>query len=235
MAISAPHVRLLRSIKPLLPHGGRLLEIGEANWYGDTEPDFPCEDRSTLFSIAKAFYADLFAPREIVSVDMNGTEDALRWDLNGPLGFIDRHGHEKTFDIAINHGTAEHVFNIAQVFKTMHDATCTYGLMVHESPFTGWVDHGFYCLQPTLFYDLAAANNYEVVKVAIEQIESETVIELEGRDHVARLAEAGELPANAMLFVVFRKLFGADFRIPSQGYYARKLSAAGMEAWSKMR
>lgn len=231
MAISGTHYRLLKSIQPLLPIGGSLLEIGEANWYGDIEPDFPCRDITQFHAIAKDCYASLFAPHEIASVDMNGTESALRWDLNGPLGFIDRHGHEKTFDVVINHGTAEHIFNIGQVFKSMHDACCPDGLMIHESPFTGWIDHGFYCLQPTLFYDLAAANNYQIVKVAIEQIESGTIIELDGRDHVSRLVAAGNLPNNAMLYVVFRKLFDDDFKVPTQGYYARTLSSAGKQAW----
>lgn len=232
MAISGTHYRLLKSIQPLLPLGGSLLEIGEANWYGDGDivPDFPCSDLTQLHAIAKDCYNSLFSPFEVVSVDMNGTPAALRQDLNAPL---DLRG--AAFDLCINHGTAEHVFNIAQVFKTMHDATCTYGLMIHESPFTGWIDHGFYCLQPTLFYDLAAANGYEVVKVAIEQIESGTIIELEDRDHVSRLAAAGELPNNAMLFVVYRKLFDTEFRIPTQGYYARKLSESGMKSWSALR
>lgn len=230
MAISGTHYRLLKSIQPLLPLGGRLLEIGEANWYGDVAPDFPCRDLNDSFAIAKDCYNSLFSPLEIVSVDKDGTSTALRQDLNGPL---DLRGAE--FDVVINHGTAEHVFNIAQVFKTMHDACAVSGLMIHESPFTGWVDHGFYCLQPTLFYDLAGANNYEVVKVAIEQIESGKIIELEGRDHVARLAAAGELPHNAMLYVVFRKLFDAPFRIPAQGYYAQTLSDDAMQAWRELR
>lgn len=225
MAISSTHYRLLKSIQPMLPRGGRLLEIGEANWYGDVEPDFPCEDKSDLHNIAKSCYASLFAPSAIVSVDMNGTAAALRLDLNQPVEFAN------PFDLCINHGTAEHVFNIGQVFRTMHDATCADGLMIHESPFTGWLDHGFYCLQPTLFYDLAAANAYEVVKVAIEHIESETIIELEDRDHAARLAEAGKLPNNAMLFVVLKKLFDAPFLVPMQGYYARTLTPAGKKAW----
>src|SRR5678816_799795 len=226
MAISGTHYRLLKSIQPILPQGGTLLEIGEANWYGDLDPSVMYDDiieaRPTdvlsdktlrlteairsrkLHEIAKACYQVLFAPSRIVSIDMNGTPAALRQDLNGEIdlgnwiwccgslreGLVCPCCHKEgrncslgfDFDIAINHGTAEHVFNIAQVFKTMHDLTCTDGLMIHESPFTGWIDHGVYGLQPTLFYDLAAANGYEIVLVAIEQIESGTIIRLEGRD-----------------------------------------------------
>jgi hypothetical protein len=259
MAISAPHYRLLKSLKPILPVGGTLLEIGEANWYGDIEPDFPCGDTDP-FAIAKAFYAVTFAPSKIVSIDMGGTPAALRLDLNHPLpsghdrtnrkcpgyaGFeaLRREGKEgfacacpgqplgEPFDVSINHGTAEHIFNIAQVFRTMHDHTVDGGLMVHESPCTGWIDHGFYCLQPTLFYDLAAANCYEIVMVALEHIDSNWAHRLESRDELTRL----EVPNNSMLFVVFRKRGEGPFKIPMQGYYTRSLSEAGMKAWETRR
>lgn len=226
MAISAPHYHLFKSLKPILPLRGRLLELGEANWYGDIEPDFPCDKGGTLFAIAKAFYAATFVPSKIVSVDMNGTPDALRQDINNQLDL----GGEQ-FDIVINHGTAEHVFNIAQVFKTMHDHTVDGGLMVHESPCTGWIDHGFYCLQPTLFYDLAAANCYEIVIVAFEHIDTGWTHRLESRDELTRL----DVPNNSMLFVVYRKRGDGPFKIPIQGYYSRSLSEAGVKAWETRR
>ena len=229
MAISGTLCRLLRTIKPMLPRGGTLLEIGEANWYGEVDADFPCRDRSDLFAIAKDFYLDLFAPSEIVSVDATGTKDALPLDLNGPLQLSEQ------FDIAINHGTAEHVFNISQVFRTMHDWTVKGGLMIHESPMHGWVDHGFYCLQPTLFYDVAAANCYEIAMVAVEDIYGGDIIRIEHRDQIAELARDGVLPANAMLFVVFRKIADGPFKIPMQGYYAKALSPKGVRAWKELR
>lgn len=260
MAISGTLARLLVSIKPILPRGGSLLEIGEANWYGDTIPDFPCRN-DNLHDIAKDFYAALFAPGRIVSIDADGTPDAIRYDLNEPIpsrhdtrnekcpgnssvaitgcdGFLclcPGRPIDEIFDISINHGTAEHVFNIAQVFRTMHGATMCGGLMIHESPFIGWIDHGFYCLQPTLFYDLAAENCYEIVTVAVEEIQSQTIIRLDHRDHATQLAAEGKLPNNSMLFVVFRKLTDRPFRIPMQGYYARRLSHAGMKAWGDLR
>jgi hypothetical protein len=277
MAITATHYRLFKSLP--LPQGGSLLEIGEANWYGDVNPRLAFltspHDREIereaweaikgedLFAIAKAFYKVTFAPSRLVAIDYNGTPSALRLDLNQPINS----GHDESnencpvndpetfcnpataglpcccsasligepFDVVINHGTAEHIFNIAQVFRTMHDACADGGLMVHDAPFTGWIDHGFYCLQPTLFYDLAAANNYEVVRVAIHAIESQQIIPLEGRDHVAKLAAAGTLPPNSMLFVALRKYGDSPFKIPTQGYYAGKLSEAGKHAWETLR
>jgi hypothetical protein len=244
MAISATHYALLKSLKAELPYRGKLLEIGEANWYGDVPPLSLLDDcdnpklkervieglaKGSLFAVAKAFYITLFDPSVIHAVDLNGTESALRQDLNMPLQL------ETSYDVVINHGTAEHVFNIARVFLSMHQATVEGGLMIHESPFTGWVDHGFYCLQPTLFYDVAAANEYEIVGIWIEEIESQQIIPVESRDQIAALAKGGDIPNNSMLFVVYRKRGRKQFRIPIQGYYDGTLSEAGKEAWYSMR
>lgn len=229
MAITGTACHIFREIAPMLPRGGSLLEIGEANWYGEVEPDFPCRDKSNWFAIVKDFYADLFAPSRVVSVDINGSPDALRHDLNAPLPL------DEQFDLVINHGTAEHVLNIGQVFKSMHDMTIAGGLMIHDAPFTGWIDHGFYTLQPTLFYDLAAANGYEVCRVYITEIRGDYVQRVESRDSIPKLAEEGKIPMNAALFVVLRKLFDQPFRLPFQGYYAQTLSPAGQRAWSEMR
>ena len=253
----------------MLSKGGTLLEIGEANWYGDCEPDFsiggftkcseasiPCTTcgnpsvvyrpadaydneylceghyrasvpSANLFSIAKDLYADLFAPSEIVSIDMHGTPQALKFDLNQPLSL------DRQFDVVMNHGTAEHIFNVGQVFKTMHDRCEINGLMIHDAPFTGWVDHGFYCFQPTLFYDLAMANCYEVAYVAAYEIKSGLTVRIDSRECVPEVAT--RLPPNCNLFVVFKKIVDRPFYVPMQGYYAGQLSGAGRKAWEENR
>jgi hypothetical protein len=183
-----------------------------------------------LFAIARDCYRSLFTPSRIVSIDKHGTSAAHDFDLNRNLPLV-----EEPFDISINNGTAEHIFNIAQVFASMHMWTADGGLMIHEAPFTGWIDHGFYCLHPTLFHDLAAANCYEIVLVAIEVIESKTIIRLESRDHVGELARDGKLPNNAMLYVVYRKRGDMAFRVPIQGYYGGQLSERGNRAWKELR
>jgi SAM-dependent methyltransferase len=229
LAISATHHTLLSRIKPLLPQGGSLLEIGEANWYGDLDPrEVGLQVHESFFDISKDFYRQLFAPKRMIAIDFNGSPSALRYDLNAPLPPIGM------FDLVINHGTAEHVFNIAQVFLSMHEACKVGGLMVHESPFTGWLDHGFYCLQPTLFYDLAATNGYEIVSVNIEEIKSRFIHTVESREAMTQLLTEG-LPDNAMLFVVLRKVTNKPFFVPLQGYYAHSISEAAREAWEDLR
>src|SRR5207253_2432277 len=94
------------------------------------------------FDLVKIFYEIYFDPTETQAIDFDGTSQAHRLDLNRPIVL------NRRFEVVINHGTSEHIFNIAQVFETMHDLTVPGGLMIHESPFTGWIDHGFYNLHP---------------------------------------------------------------------------------------
>lgn len=261
MAISAVHFQLLRQFARTawLPPQSRILEIGEANHYGDWNPDILEEDigrvadfghrqgllaelsmlrerthageKGMQFEVCKLIYRVLFNAVRVLSIDKHGTDKSEPLDLNTAE-------HEDMlgkFDLSYNHGTAEHIFNIANVFRLMHDATTQGGYMIHESPFTGWVDHGFYTLQPTLFYDLAAANRYEIVLAAIEQIHPVKIWPLDGRERIGELAMMGDLPRNGMLYIAFRKTQPAEFKIPMQGVYAGTVSKEVVSAWQSLR
>jgi hypothetical protein len=246
MAITACHVRLYKELHAagLLPQGGPILEIGEANWYGDVDPrevfgndctGFQCKGDMS-FTIAKQFYKAMFGVDETTAIDMHGTEKALRLDLNRYHNFNNDLVAEPSFNVVINNGTAEHIFNIANVFEQMHDLCQVGGLMFHDVPFTGWVDHGFYNLNPTLFMDVAAANNYTILRMALGTIgETKSFKWIDRREDIYGPAERGELPNNALLLVVFSKTTDAPFRIPMQGYYDAKLSAKCREAWHTLR
>lgn len=239
MAIAAPHYRCLLDLHAAgeLPQGGSILEIGEANWYEDIEvpkeiggpdPFIKLGIRYFLdnYAVVKAIYEWLFATRDVVSIDLHGPT-ALQLDLNGPIDL------KRQFTTVFNHGTAEHIFNVANVFKVMHDHCAVGGLLIHESPFTGWIDHGFYTLQPTLYYDLARANGYAVVAVVVTQIQSQLAMRIVSREHL--LAFALHVPNNAMLFVAMRKTTDASFRVPMQGVYADAVSDEALKAWHTLR
>ncbi len=145
---------------------------------------------------------------------MGGTELARQLDLNLPISL------GRQFDLVVNHGTAEHIFHIAQVFQTMHDHTLPGGLMLHESPFTGWIDHGFYGLQPTLYYDLADTNGYGLLGMFVQDLSRGTLVQIRDREAVYKAAEAKEFPENSMLLVVLSKdKQERPFRTPIQGIY----------------
>ena len=251
MAISATHYRLLRLLakeRQIFPPKPSILEIGEANWYGDADPKIILEDadpadraaleyyinvalqqENGLYDIAKLVYKVLLGTTETAAFDLDGTRHARLVNLNYPT--LDHY----TYDVVYNHGTLEHIFDIAQALKTIHDACVVGGLMIHEAPFHGWLDHGFYNLQPTLFYDLADANNYEVVAVFLEHIEGGITQEVYNRDQMHELIQHKHVIPGMMLFVVLRKQHNRPFAKPMQAVYDKRLSEAGNQTWREAR
>jgi hypothetical protein len=254
MAISHPHYCLLRELylRGRLPQGGEILEVGEANWYSP-DTSILCEDIGkyggertddllkqlsdavaikwqTLqqFAIAKVVYSFLVNPSGLDAIDMHGSDRAMSLDLNDSWLLRER-------DIVINHGTAEHVFDVAQVFRTMHHATKQGGLMIHDSPLTGWFDHGFYNFQPTLFFDVARANDYEIAMFAVYSLREAEVAIVRNREAITKMAQGGKVPANSLMFVAMTKTTGAPFKVPMQGYYSNELSDDGNQAWKTLR
>lgn len=257
MAITEIEYTLFRQLREqgALPLGGDILELGEANWYGDVAVDRLAQDiyrfarendRKDLFlrldrivrdnlpsapsDLAKIYWRVFWQPASLTAIDFHGTETALKLDLNKPLSL------PAPFHAVLNLGTAEHVFNIAQLFKTVHDFTRADGLMVHGLPFSGWVDHGFYSFNPTFYWDLAAANDYTVLSCLYAELEPAKLVQLHHRESVIELVKTGQLGENSLIYTVFRKApQDTEFRIPIQGYYADALSAEAKQAWKMLR
>jgi len=262
MAITALEYRLLRELKEaeFLPPKPAVIEFGEANWYGDVPVARLAKDieiyvreqalrealvgelrehaekinsgnyRDELFHIAKIFYRVFLDYERIFAVDLEGTKAALRHDLNQPLEL------EAPFDVALNFGTGEHIFDTCQFFRNVHEATREGGVMMHGMPFQGWVDHGFYTFQPTLYWDLAAANGYVLSALLYCELDPPKMVQIEAREDMVDMLEQGKVARNAMLYAVLLKgSERAPFRVPMQGYYARTISQRAREAWETLR
>jgi SAM-dependent methyltransferase len=235
-----------------------LLELGEQNWFGDVEPAFLrqwiddwCPDRLArdelaarlqgllsptsqwwLFDLARLFYDLLLGPHEYLAIDLHGTPAAKRYDLNQPLPL------EKQFDLVTNIGTAEHVFDQCQLFRSMHDWTAPGGLMVHYFPNQGCFDHGFYNYHPTFVFDLCDANRYAIVLLAhYDNTQSPPMFtQIHARADYVRMAVAGQLSTNSALIAVLRMPDDpAAFSIPMQGYYTEALPSELKEAWQHLQ
>ena len=146
--------------KQLIPPSPNVLEIGEGNWYGDVAPD-DADASPDPFVTARNFYNRVLKPAKMVAIDFTGTICALRLDLNNPITLPDN--LPQRFEVIINTGTAEHVFDQRQLFQTIHERCLPGGLMLHAAPWKGWHDHGFHNYQPTFFKHLALANEYETL------------------------------------------------------------------------
>ncbi len=259
MAITEIEYTLISQMKEngLLPTAPHVLELGEANWYGDVPLRRLYADISRLvesedergrlqarmkeiaqqpdqvqnaFDIAKVFYQVFFAYESLTAIDLNGTDVALRLNLNEPVDL------GKQFDFVMNAGTAEHVFNVFQFFQNVHDLTIPGGLMVHGMPFTGWYDHGFYNFNPTFFFDLAVWNNYELLVLLYAEFKPLKILQIMRREQVAEMATQGQFGSNSLIFGVYRKPAEARlFVAPMQGYYAGTVSDEVRAAWRELR
>jgi len=118
----------------------------------------------------------------------------------------------------------------------MHDHAKPGGLMLHGMPLSGWIDHGFYSFNPTLYWDLAAANGYQIVGAFYTQLDPFLIRPLASRETVGEMAGRGEIGGNSLIYVVFRQpAEPAAFRAPMQGYYADALSPDATTRWLTAR
>jgi hypothetical protein len=246
----------------LLPPKPAVLEIGENNYCGDvpiqqlvaciheyaTDPAIrsqlladlqalrapadpatlsQTEVRKVLYGLAKIAFRALLDYSSLSAIDLADSPNVeYRLDLNGPVSI------PRQFDVVLNLGTAEHIFNIAQCYKSMHELTRPGGLIVTCGPFTGSLDHGFYTVQPTFYYDLAAANHYLLMVVLVVSLSPQSIVQIGDRDEFLTLAKEGRLPLNSGIYAVFRKASQeTPFTMPIQGYYAKTLSPAAADRW----
>lgn len=75
--------------------------------------------------------------------------------------------HRNRYDVVLNFGTTEHVFNQWNSFAIMHEALKPGGVLYCVLPASGYLDHGYYCYTPLFFRDLAKANAYEMVDMFV--------------------------------------------------------------------
>lgn len=99
--------------------------------------------------------------------DWTGSE--IVFDLNQP---IYKEWHEK-YDLVIDPGTTEHVFNIAQVMINILLITKKDGYIYHQTPFS-LPNHGFYSISPTFYIDFyeendAVLESYKILSLAEDE------------------------------------------------------------------
>jgi hypothetical protein len=126
--------------------------------------------------------------------------------------------HQQAFDVVLNIGTTEHVFNQYNSFKVVHEATRTGGFMVHQLPASGYTDHGYYVYTGRMFFDLSGFNRYEVVHLWYDGPAGEDDLYQSVRQYSALIPALRQLSAsepvkvpNYVLTVVYRKIHDVPF------------------------
>jgi SAM-dependent methyltransferase len=158
---------------------------------------------------ARLLYRVIFNDASYVAIDLEPKSPlVIQQDLNEPFDL------GKRFDLCINNGTSEHIFNQANFYKAMHDHTKTGGLMLHWTPCVGWIDHGFYNVQPGFFGDVAHANNYEMIINCLGT--EKQLYQMKTDLNEAVLQQYPDL-RNSLACVLMRKTEDLPFRQPMQG------------------
>lgn len=166
-----------------LPKGFSVCELGDQGMCGSEK------------RLAKDWYERDLGCGRYVSIDGNGRATHTA-DLNLPLPFV-----LEPFDLVTDFGTGEHIFDQAQVWRTLHYLTKPGGFIAFDRPSSGYPKHCYYVTNECLYRDIAAANGYEVLWL-----------------------EQAETPRGSLIRGVYRRTQTAStFRIPQQGRYHKDL------------
>jgi len=159
---------------------------------------------------------------ESVSVlDANAYENAtVIHDLNDPSVPVHL---LNSFDLVLDAGTLEHVFDIPCALRNLCKMTREGGRIIHISPVSNCVDHGFYSFSPTLFADFYEVNGFEVRRMLIARFISDPISEnweMQDYDPVA-WGRIGALQTGAyfLLACVMRNETSTWDKVPQQSYY----------------
>jgi hypothetical protein len=153
------------------------------------------------------------------ALDFDGHRDSIAIDLNRDQVPDDLRGN---FHIAVNAGTTEHVANQDNAFRVIHDLVCKGGIMMHEVPAQGMMNHGLVNYNPKFFWHLCRENSYEVLMMKVTSWTSTPVPEnvldsnrvYGGANHLLINGKIAEAVPDFMIRASLRKLEDQPFVTP---------------------
>jgi SAM-dependent methyltransferase len=163
----------------------------------------------------------------VESLDVSPFEGAEQiHDLNDPN--LPSHLVER-YDTIIDHGTIEHVFHVPNALLNIFRMLKVGGRLIHSSPTSNLVDHGFYMFSPTFFHDFYSANQWEINNIYVmtmtPQQETEPFFYTEYEPGSFDCVSYGGLPPGLYFTLSFltKTPDSTGTRIPQQGAYRRKV------------
>lgn len=178
MGIARGMIKLLMREGKREGYSGHLLTIGRQEIWETTVQDLQRWAREMDFQlkpVTKSFPSDkrfmrggyitdnaLFLSlgfNNIDSLDYSDFEQCtITHDLNTD---VPAKLHNK-YDLIVDAGTSEHVFNLPKVLENYNKMLKVGGRIILSLPSSNFVDHGFYMFSPTLFWDYYSANQWEI-------------------------------------------------------------------------
>jgi len=126
----------------IIPHTSRLFEQ-----HTDTEN----------YVHARTFF-EMLGIKDYYDIDKYDRDaPQILHDLNTPIPIDLR----EKFNLIIDGGTMEHIFDVRQVMENIVSMCRTSGRIVHMTPTSNFMDHGFYSFSPCFFYDFYCVNGFD--------------------------------------------------------------------------
>lgn len=120
------------------------------------------------FIHAKTFFEFLGIPtKAYFDIDkFDFDKPAILHDLQRPIP----KKYHAFFNLIVDSGTLEHIFDIRSVMENIVRMTKVGGYVWLLHPSQNFLNHGFYQLSPTFYHDFFTANGFEVVEAHIVEI-----------------------------------------------------------------
>ena len=103
--------------------------------------------------------------------------------------------------------------------------------MLNILPFIDWINHGFYNFNPIIFADMAASNNYEIIKISLANRWG-AEIELKKEEQLVffeQIKPKDKLGPNIILKTILKKNDDSSFQIPLQGKYLEDIKSFDLD------
>lgn len=172
-------------------------------------------------------FFELLGATELTAIDASSYEGARVHDMNLPLPDSLR----QQFDVVLDGGTLEHVFNFPTAIKNAMEMVRVGGHLFLQTPTNNFLGHGFYQFSPELFFRvLCAENGYAIERMLIyETYPGSDWFQVTDPADIASRVELIGSEHRALLIVHARRT--ADTPIlaspPQQSDYAASWSEAG--------
>jgi len=118
--------------------------------------------QSSSFVHAKTFF-------KLLGISENNYYDIDKFDFDKPRILYDLQKplsskYKNFFNLIIDNGTIEHIFDIKSVMTNIVNISHIGAYVLQMVPTNNFINHGFYQINPTLFYDFYTANGFEIVE-----------------------------------------------------------------------
>ncbi len=137
------------------------------------------------------------------------------------------------FDVVLDSGTVEHVFELGRSLEHCLNMARPNGRIIHLTPSSNAVNHGFYSVSPTLYHDFYRASGCVVEKLWLCQA-PRRLERGSWKAYDCMSTDRNWLPLGRLgngiwfTFAVIRKLADSHAAIPQQSFYMDTWKAAAM-------